>query len=245
MPGDGMKAENMPQATCLASLHDVMPETWTEVNEILAWLKERNVPPVTLLVVPGRQWSSDQIRQLRAWADEGHPLAAHGWYHHVERIRGLRHRLHATLISRNVAEHLVLNSDEILGLLKRSKNWFSEQGLPTPELYVPPAWALGPISKGNLRKAPYSCIEVTRGLIRPDKLSKLKLPLTGFEADTALREAFLRRWNARAVKQAKRTGRPLRLSIHPYDLQLRVADQLETIVQLEWRYLRYEQALST
>jgi hypothetical protein len=54
-----------------------------------------------------------------------------------------------------------------------------------------------------------------------------KLPLTGYEADTAFREFFLHRWNASQAKAAIRKNLPLRISIHPDDLELRLANQLE------------------
>ena len=38
------------------SIHDCMPETMDKIQRILKWLKERNIPPVTLLVVPGKNW---------------------------------------------------------------------------------------------------------------------------------------------------------------------------------------------
>lgn len=203
-----------------------MPETMARVEAILEWLKDRGVPPVTLLVVPGKRWTEEQTGRLRELAESGHTLAAHGW-HHRTRPRKLYHRLHAALISRDVAEHLDLNSREILDLLNRSKNWFQENSLPCPNYYVPPAWALGFISKEDLRHAPYDLIETTRGLIQPSNLGFHKLPLTGYEADTPLREAFLRRWNKHQERSATSTDKALRISIHPNDLQLRVADQLE------------------
>lgn len=231
------------------------------VERILEWLKDRGVPPVTLLVVPGLPWTPGQIERLRELAATGHELAAHGWLHQTM-PRRLYHRLHATLISRNVAEHLDLDSEGILQLMQRSRNWFGQNELPLPDFYVPPAWALGPISKHDLEQVPYRLIETTRGLIHlgrdtcpqtsasSDKhrggpradhptLSFQKLPLTGYEADTPLRECFLRRWNAAQARAARRNKRPLRISIHPDDLDLRVADQLDEQIQATNQFQTY------
>lgn len=255
---------------CL-SIHDVMPHTLERVERILAWLQERGVPPVTLLVVPGHPWKVPQIERLRELAATGHELAAHGWQHETT-PRRLYHRLHAALISRKVAEHLDLDSQGILELMQRSQNWFAENQLPLPDFYVPPAWALGPITKADLTKAPYRLIETTRGLIhlqatrtveqnappapaqagdkigpirhRPEDESRAvnfqKLPLTGYEADTAFRECFLRRWNASQARSAARSNRPLRISIHPDDLELRLADQLEQQINAAETFLPYQ-----
>lgn len=222
-----------------------MPETWSEIGDILQWLKARHVPPVSLLIVPGREWKPCHLKQIKDWSEEGHPLIAHGWFHHVEEIRGLRHRLHSALISRNVAEHLALSSTGILDLLKRAKEWFEQNDLPSPKFYVPPGWALGPIKNEHLAQAPYDLIETTRGLIDPSTGERENLPLTGFEADTWLRETALRCWNARAVTKARRQRTPLRLSLHPFDLKLRLRDQLEEIVAMDWDYLNYTQVRQT
>lgn len=217
-----------------------MPHTLERVQQILDWLKVRDVPPVTLLVVPGREWSQGHIDTLRHFAQIGHPLAAHGWLHETK-PRKLYHRIHAALISRNVAEHLDLNSRGVLELLIRSKNWFNEQNLTPPDFYVPPAWALGPIKKSELIQAPYKKIETTRGLIRiKEKCTSFEpLPLTGYEADTWLRESFLRWWNTSQEKSAARKNKPLRISIHPDDLHLRVADQLEAQIEKVSEFLAY------
>lgn len=224
----------------LISIHDLMPDTMGRVEKILNWLEALKVPPVTLLVVPGKPWASEQLARLRELADKGHQLAAHGW-HHKTHPRKLYHRLHSFIISRDVAEHLDLDSQGVFDLLIHSGEWFTENGLPTPEFYVPPAWALGFIKQKHLQQAPYRMIETTRGLIQLEdgKVKREAYPLTGFEADTFVREAFLRRWNRLQTNKAIRSKQPLRISIHPDDLQLRLTDQMEELLRIDWEYLAY------
>ncbi len=214
------------------SIHDLMPETMDRVEHILKWLDERSVPPVTLLVVPGKPWTTQQLDRIRGLSAKGHELAAHGWFHHT-RPRRLSHRIHAALISRNVAEHLDLDSHQILELLHRSRNWFVENELPAPSLYVPPAWALGPLSKADLANAPFEHIETTRGMLRKQGSTfKLeRLALTGYEADTWFRKTFLRFWNQAQQNAATRGSKTLRMSIHPNDLHLRLRDQIDSQVR--------------
>ncbi|MGB0416351.1 MAG: polysaccharide deacetylase family protein [Coraliomargarita sp.] len=228
----------------LVSIHDLMPETMDRVEAILEWLSTLKIPPVTLLIVPGKDWSPEQIRRLKELEAKGHELAAHGWHHHTK-PRKPYHRLHAALISRDVAEHLDLDSSGVLELLKRSGQWFVENGFPHPEFYVPPAWAIGPISKQHLAQAPYRMIETTSGLRYPKSGALEKLPLTGFEADTLLREQFLRYWNDSQYRKATRSGKPLRISIHPDDLKLRVADQMEQLLRKDWDFLNYRDLRSS
>lgn len=226
----------------LVSIHDCMPETLERVETLLKWLADLGVPPVTLLVVPGKDWQPAELERLRELSNSGHPLAAHGWHHHT-RPRRLFHRLHAALLSRNVAEHLALDPSGIEALLRRAYDWFPQNGLPAPHLYVPPAWALGSIPAGRLKDSPYACIETTRGLIFPqDDPFFQTLPLTGYEADTALRATFLKCWNAMQARTAQSSGKPLRISIHPDDLQLRRADQMEAQLRAVTDFLPYPEA---
>jgi hypothetical protein len=218
------------------SLHDVMPETLERVRELIAFTNSHNVPPITLLVVPGRQWQKAHIAQLREWARQGHPLAAHGWMHSTQ-PRSLYHRLHASLISRNVAEHLALPSDGILHLMERSYAWFGRHGLPEPELYVPPAWALGSCSRTALRSLAVQYIESTRGFLHIPTGRYAHRPLIGFEADTPARAFALRLWNTAQVLAARKFRWPLRISLHPNDLHLLLAPSLKQIFNRDWRYV--------
>ena len=106
------------------SVHDVMPHTLDRVRALLGGpLSRFPAGHVPLLVVPGREWNEADLAQLRDWQAAGHPLAGHGWMHRVERYGGWRHRVHAALISRDVAEHLALEAEGILDLMCRCHAW--------------------------------------------------------------------------------------------------------------------------
>ncbi len=219
-----------PERSALVSLHDVMPETMASVEHWMERLAAGRTGPLTLLVVPGRAWRDDQIRRLEQWAAEGHRLAAHGWLHHVDRPRGLRHRAHALFFSRRAAEHLALDSSGIGSLMSRASDWFSDHGLPRPPLYVPPAWALGRLDAADRVQVPYRWIEVLRGWLDPASGRIEALPLLGFEADTRLRAGVLRRWNRLQLRRADRRGEPVRIAIHPHDHELRLRDDLQALL---------------
>jgi hypothetical protein len=218
-----------------------MPETLVRVEEVLARLSALRISPeaLTLLVVPGRDWQPDQIQALRDWSKKGMFLAAHGWQHEVPKIRGIKHRLHSLLISRNVAEHLALDSAGIRDLMIKSRQWFAQQDLPTPDLYVPPAWALGSISPDDLRDTGFSRVETFRGILDIPSGKRRNLPLTGFEADTRFREIAVSFWNRNQIARAQKHGDPLRIGLHPQDFQLRLRDQMRELLLRPWRYLDY------
>ncbi len=223
----------------LISIHDVMPETLDAVAGHIERLRAHGHHRLTLLVVPGRQWHGGDIERLAQWQHEGLELAAHGWHHGVQRLGGPYHWLHAALISRRCAEHLALDTAQIVELMEAAAAWFDQQGLPPPESYVPPAWALGALGRDQLARLPYARIEVTRGLLSTTDGRLETLPLVGFEADTVAREHLLRGWNRLQTEWARRRRCPLRIGIHPRDHALRLADDLRRILAGDWVSMRY------
>ena len=108
-----MKNIQRKKKTYLLSIHDIMPENFDKVLKLLEYLKENKIKSATCLVVPGCSWSGKQIEQLKYFQKNGFDLAGHGWHHRVYHKKNLYHRLHSLLISRNVAEHLSIDSEDI------------------------------------------------------------------------------------------------------------------------------------
>ena len=216
---------------CAYSIHDVMPATLPRIAELLALLEHNQIHAVRLLVVPGQSWRAEQIAILKRWQAAGHTLAAHGWHHKARHVRGLQHRLHAALISRDVAEHLALSGWEIQALMLRAAAWFERHGFARPQVYVPPAWALGSISRAQLVSTGYRRVEITGGELDVRSGHMHLQPLVGFEADTRLRALSLHAWNQAQMKLATLSNSTLRIAIHPHDLQLRLSASLRHIIQ--------------
>ena len=228
----------------IVSVHDVMPATLGGVNRILSLLDEARIPPPTLLVVPGKDWTPDALEVLREFAERGHPLAGHGWTHKsVYGSRTLYHRLHGLLISRNEAEHLSRAPEEIAERVRKCYDWFPSVDLPAPELYVPPTWALGALSPNTLKSLPFRWYEVLRGFIDARTGKARWLPLVGFEADTTFRKVGVRFWNTLNTAVANGMRDPLRISIHPGDLDLFLGDDLKKMVQNPWRFIRESEVM--
>ncbi|MBY8964514.1 polysaccharide deacetylase family protein [Algiphilus sp. NNCM1] len=225
-----MRRHRSPDLRAWLSIHDVMPETLDRVASLIAHSRAQGWAPATLLVVPGKPWKGAALAQLRRWHDEGHALAAHGWLHRALHVRGLRHRVHSALISRDAAEHLALDRASIGRLMQASHDWFGEHGLPLPTLYVPPAWALGDMDRASLRALPFRHIEVTSGIIHTESGRLEAQPLIGFEADQRWRAHALQTWNRAQITLARRTGRTLRVGIHPHDPELALSAALERVL---------------
>ena len=213
-----------------------MPSTLDDVELSIALLSEARIQRVALLVVPGVQWRDYDLRRLHGLVNNGHEIVAHGW-HHSTSPRRIYHRLHARLLSRNVAEHLALGSQEIVDLMWRSQDWFRQQGMPCPDAYVPPAWALGSLRHDDLPHQPFSVVETFRGVRVREKngvyINKF-LPLLGFEADTPLRAGLLDNWNRLQLCWVRRRGISPRIAIHPFDHRLKMAQRLRGTLALGW-----------
>jgi predicted deacetylase len=219
-----------PTLRYLSSIHDVMPETLDRVEAIFSRLSGQGMGPVTLLVVPGRSWQSSDLDRLRGLVERGAELAGHGWVHEVESIRGVKHRLHSALISKRVAEHLALDAGGCIDLMQRCHAWFSQHGLPEPALYVPPAWAMGPVRRSALEDLPFERFETIAGVYDARRREFRRLPLLGFEVEAGWQRVLVGRWNAVNLAWGRRADRPIRLGVHPNDLSLLLSDQLERLI---------------
>ena len=228
----------------LTSIHDVTPRTLYRVAELLELLRAAGVGSVTLLVVPGLDWSPDHLDRLREWSADGHRLAGHGWSHRAPPPRSLRHRLHAAVLSRDRAEHLSRSPDDVRERVRRCHRWFLRRELPPPDLYVPPAWALGPLTRADLTSLPIRWYETLGGFIHGRSGNRHLLPLVGFEADTRLRAAALAASNAANLLVAGVTGRPVRLALHPRDLELELGDRLRRLLGRPWRWVAESDVLA-
>lgn len=234
----------MKTCPAIVSLHDVMPDTFEDVRWWLNnWLAD--IPPenLTLLVVPGLDWQPDQLEQLRAWQQQGYELAGHGWRHRARRISTVYHRLHSALVSRQAAEHLSLSEAELTDLLQRNYEWFAHHDFQSPQLYVPPAWALGQLGPKAQRHLPFRYLETTAGFHDLQRRRFRVLPLAGFEADQRWRVPSLRLWNG-LNRGLATSQRALRLSIHPHDHRYHLADSLQRWLSEGIEAVNYRQVLN-
>lgn len=227
----------------LISIHDVMPDTLHDIRGIIHFLERHQVGPVTLLVVPGKAWERSDIRWLKDLQEEGYNLAGHGWNHEALKMESFKHRIHSVILSRDSAEHLSLKGDRVIQIIRDSYQWFQEVGLERPFLYVPPAWALGNISRENLGHLPYRLYETLSGLYDSETDSTHRIPLVGFEADDPLRASTLPLLNALNTLTAALSNRPVRIAIHPRDLKLALAPRLSPILERCHTFMTYRQVL--
>ena len=223
----------------LLSIHDIMPETLGRVMKLIAMLEKNNIVNATCLIVPGRSWDDKQIQKLHDLESMGFDLAGHGWNHLIKHKKSFYHYFHSVLLSRDVAEHLSLTSEEIIQLMLQCADWFGDNNFKTPYTYVPPAWAIGDVTWEDLSVLPYMAYETLTGIYHKDTFHTL--PLVGYEADNLFRTVSVKILNKTNNLFSIITNRPLRLSIHPYDLELGLASDLKNILNKNLSFFSYKQ----
>jgi predicted deacetylase len=219
--------QNFDPLTALVSIHDVTSATLPEVMRIIEVLNGLGIPPATLLVVSGGEWTAKQLATLRHLQNKGFAIAGHGWTHRCSMIKTLEHKIHSMIISRNAAEHLSLESEQIVDIIHRCYRWFQESDIKAPELYIPPAWAIGKISRKTLKDLPFKMYECLSGIYDSQTDSFLHLPLVGYEADSRFRTRVLRTLNLINYGLAATLGLPLRIAIHPFDFRMGMGSDLK------------------
>ncbi len=227
---------NTRKLSAIVSIHDVMPRTLTRVLELVSFLEERGINRFSLLVVPGKTWSPRKIEVLNTLHNQGKEIVGHGWRHRVYRVNNLRHRLHGKIISRDEAEHLSLSEREISGIINRCFKWFGGVSITAPRVYVPPAWAMGDISRKTLRALPFELYETQCGLYHARTLRFVPMPVIGYMADTPTRVRLIKWTNTVNLRIPLS---PTRIAIHPDDLYLPLVNDLETHLGFFRKFITY------
>lgn len=222
MGTEGGKREGIQS---LVTIHDVTQEVLEQTARLLEVIFSGGNGPVILLVVPGGFSDPSALTELRTLLRQNVQLAGHGYNHRARSRKNLYHKLHSQFISRQVAEHLSRPAQEIESLINSCANWFQQHQLPRPELYVPPAWAMGAISRQQLAQTPFRYFETQGGLLDSHSRRFIRLPLLGYEADTPMRRQLLCGWNRINRRWAETSGRT-RIAIHPHDLNFHLAEEL-------------------
>lgn len=226
----------------ILSIHDVMPTTLTQVERIIDQVPADFRHNIMLLIVPGLSWEVDDIAKLKKWSKMGMALAGHGWLHKTGRIDSIWHKIHSALVSRDVAEHLSLTASEELQLMQRNRAWFAQHDLPVCDWYVPPAWAFGRLAINQRVRSGYRYFESTFFVYDGQESVHHFLPMVGYEADTLFRKYVVRIWNF--ANRLLGRWRPIRMGIHPHDLELRLAKDLVADLQRLSNVESYNRALT-
>lgn len=142
--------------TIALALHEIEPATFERSAEIRAWLEDRGVDRMTLLVIPARDLHplGERSPELVEWLTErrrrGDSIAQHGFQHNqLGRTRRLQ-RLRAPTRTRRTAEFAGLDRDETRRAVEAGWRLMKLAGIE-PDGFVAPAYAYTPALRGALR----------------------------------------------------------------------------------------------
>lgn len=210
----------------LVSLHDVSPRHADRCREILAFLKERGVPPVALLVVPDFHggWPLDAhpefVREILGWHEAGHELVLHGYWHReleaaVPEGDWMRTWFARRFMTGGEGEFLALAPQAVRERLVAGLSQWERLGLPRPRGFVPPAWLHNEHLDPALTELGFAWTENHAGVRAPSG-QFLSSPVISWASRDVVRRQGSRivcpllahRWKGEKL---------LRVAIHPHD----------------------------
>ena len=160
------------------ALHDVEPRSFRDCLKIRAWLLDRGIDHVTLLVIPARGLHSFARRSpaLHDWlhhqVDEGDAVAQHGLIHdRGVRRAGVKQELVARFQGGKSAEFVGLAADATRERVRAGRVIMQEAGFD-PRGFVAPAYAYTPALREHLSSefdwyADLMCVFGRDGAVRP------------------------------------------------------------------------------
>ena len=216
-------------ATALAvAVHDVEPEAFARVAEIRAWLADRDVARVTLLVIPA--WAERPLhadgelaRWLRARVAAGDAVAQHGFAHRVSGEAGWPRRILSHWQGAGGAEFPGLDPAAAMTRVARGRGVLAQAGL-TPRGFVAPGYAYTQGLRQGLRYSYdwFADLAAIRVRLHRD----VQAPALCLGASTRLKRAASPAL-VRALSYAP--GSAMRVDVHPADFDHRLH-----VATLEW-----------
>lgn len=210
----------------LVSLHDVSPRHEKAVQHALDLLREFEIPPVPLLVVPDfhGQWPLDAhpafLEKLRSWQEQGHELVLHGYWHREleldAKAGGAGESLKRQFLTGGEGEFLSLDAARTTERLDAGLAMWDRCGLsPRPKGFIPPAWLHNDALDAELWKRGFTWTENHAGL-RYYSGAEVANPVISWASRDRIRRiasrvvcpSLERLWRKRPV---------MRIALHPHD----------------------------
>jgi hypothetical protein len=207
----------------VVSVHDVSPATFMASRWWVRELEQRGVA-ATLLVIPGpyRGQRLEPTSATAGWLRErsaaGHEIAQHGWEHHgVGPVRGPSSAA-ARVVSRGCAEFAGLSNKEARRRILSGFGVLSSCDL-VPWGFVPPAGLASAGTVDALAALGYRYVSTTMAVI--DLWTKRRLRCVSRCHRPGAVGQGIGRAVVRHAAATAAAGRPVRLALHPADLEWR------------------------
>lgn len=207
----------------LASIHDVSPRFYSEVDQLADKLCRHVGHRLAMLVVPNH-WRNSPIlpgspfaTRLREWADAGIEMFLHGYYHRDNVSHsGAANRLRARVMTASEGEFLGLSRADAASRIAKGRGLIEDViGRPI-DGFVAPAWLYGPGSIEALRDAAVPIAEDHFQVWSPKTGERLAAgPVITWASRTNLRLASSL---AAAAVLRHAPLKVLRIGVHPPDI---------------------------
>ena len=214
----------MTPPSLIASIHDIAPSTFDDVQAIAALLDDLNVRPISLLVVPrhhaGRSLTEDHglVDWLRARQAAGDEILLHGYEHRLARPpRSRAQALRIRALSRGEGEFANLDYPEAAARLRRGREMLEACGLHASG-FVAPAYLLSPEARRAVTDAGFAHVPQLFSLWQPPARRTRFAPAVFFDPHSATTRR-LTTFYSRLAHTAFARCPILRIVIHPPDLR--------------------------
>jgi hypothetical protein len=212
------------------SLHDVAPAT---LEQSRAWLDQVEARGLraTLLVVPG-PWRDERLDGDPAFAEwlhaarrGGHELSLHGWEHRgVTMPRSVAlsptltasRRLYGRIAARGCGEFHELGRVEAKQRLRMGRAALAGIGIETVG-FTPPGWLISRDAITALRQLGFRYTTTQWSVHDLQRETTLRIPAVSHRPGSAI-AAPAAKVTQGFVAHRVRTGRPVRIALHPDDL---------------------------
>lgn len=214
------------QTRCLVvSIHDVSPATLETTQAMLNDLAQAGVTRTSLLVIPNHHHAhpiredSGFQRQVRSWAQDGHEIVLHGYFHQrtSKHDEGLRDRAVTRFYTAGEGEFYDLTYGEAEALLRRGLDDFTACGFGVVTGFIAPAWLLGAEAECAVSDAGFHYTTLLGGIkhLRPTPSFNPSQSLV-YSVRATWRVACSLVWNALLARHL-RNNPIIRLGLHPPD----------------------------
>lgn len=141
----------------LASIHDVSPRFESEIDQLLDLLRPRFGNRIAMLVVPNHWGEAPLVagspfaRRLRRWAERGHEIFLHGYFHRdCSAHRAGADRFRARVMTAGEGEFLGLTREEARARILDGRSLLEDLIGRSIDGFVAPAWLYGAGAKAAL-----------------------------------------------------------------------------------------------
>ncbi|MCB9495732.1 MAG: DUF2334 domain-containing protein [Fibrobacteria bacterium] len=199
------------------------PLTWDACMEWIDLGRLLSLPPMDLFVIPrheggpldrGAGLPREFVGKLRDLHGQGHRLWIHGWTHRGEKGED---------------EFADMDAVHAVDRVRRALNDWKASGLPDPDGFCPPCWAIAKQALPGICRLGLREIDLRMGVWSPEGL-RISPALSSWGGGASLVASAWDRTLVRQDSLLRASGLPRRVVLHPQDLDGPSRGPLETIL---------------